>query len=86
MVRNFASDQGLSQETEASLTSAMQQEHEQIMQLFRDAREDGSWRAARAASETVRSDTDEQMAEVLDEEQLEAWQQLREEENPRRGR
>ena len=85
MVREFAAEQGLSDEAEETLTAAMDQENEQVMELFREAREDGSWRSARAASEALRAETDEQLAQVLNEEQLEAWQALRQEGSSRRG-
>ena len=86
MVRDFAAQQGLSNEVEETLAAAMEQENEQVMELFRAAREDGSWRAARTASEVLRAETDEQLAEVLTEEQSEAWQALRQEGASGRGR
>lgn len=79
MVENFSSAQGLDGATQARLQELMMVEHEQIADLFRQAREDGTWHEARDEARGVREDTDEAISGVLDEDQMEAWTTEREE-------
>jgi hypothetical protein len=82
MVANFSADQGLGAESEARLSQLMLAEHEQIADLFRQAREDGTWHEARDEASELKDETDEVLKDLLDEEQLDAWKVVREESGP----
>ena len=83
----LADDVGLDAAQVDVLHAALTAERDQIVPLFRAAREDGNWREAREKATVVRAATDEQVAESLDAEQLQGWQEMRDEEQTqRRGR
>ena len=87
MVANFSENQGLNAQTEARVSQLMMAEHDQIADLFRQAREDGTWHEARDEAGDLKDETDEVLRDLLDEEQLEAWKVVREENSPHgRGR
>ena len=79
--------QELDEGTRSQLSTLVEQEHELIATLFRQAREDMSWHEARDEAHALREETDESVAEILEEEQFEAWQESREANSPhgRRG-
>jgi hypothetical protein len=83
MVADFSADQELDAESEARLSQLMMAEHEQIADLFRQAREDGTWHEAREEAGALKDETDEVLKDLLDEEQLDAWKVAREESSPR---
>jgi hypothetical protein len=85
MVENFAAKHLLGAEDQGRLSDLMAQEQEEITDLFRQAREDGSWRAARDEAAAVRDETDEALGEILDEEQMDSWQEAREDSRPGHG-
>jgi hypothetical protein len=77
MVENFAAKHLLGAEDKGRLSDLMAQEQEEISDLFRQAREDGSWHEARDEAAVVRDETDEALGEILDEEQMESWKEAR---------
>jgi hypothetical protein len=82
MVEEFSENQSLDAEQTAFLTEVMLKEHDQIADLFRLAREDGSWRSARREAREIREESDQSLSEMLTEEQMEAWSEAREESRP----
>ena len=87
MVANFSEDQGLDDQAGERLSQLMVAEHEQIAELFRQAREDGTWHEARDEASALKDETDEELKVLLDEDQMDAWRVVREESGPHgRGR
>jgi len=82
MVADFVAKHPLGAEDEGRLSDLMTQEQEEITDLFRQAREDGSWHGARDEAAAIRGETDEALGEILDEEQMESWQEVREDSRP----
>ena len=82
MVARFGSEQGLETATVERLDTMMRTEHETISDLFRQAREDGTWHEARDEAHALREETDEEIAGFLDGDQMEAWRQARDESSP----
>jgi hypothetical protein len=86
MVADFVAEHSLDAEHKSRLTELMLVEAEQITELFRAAREDGSWHEARDEAHALREDTDGVIAELLDDEEMEAWREAREENSTHGGR
>ncbi len=82
----LANDANLTRAQVDELDAALAQEREEIFAIFRAAREDGSWNEARQKAGEIRTGTDEKVAELLSEGQLDAWNAMREEDAQRRGR
>jgi hypothetical protein len=82
MVEEFSENQSLDAEQTAFLTEVMLKEQDQIADLFRLAREDGSWRSARREAREIRDESNQSLSEMLTEEQMEAWSEAREESRP----
>lgn len=83
-IDELASQVGLDASQVEFLNETLEAERDQIFPLFRAAREDGTFREAREQAEAIRAETDEKVAGTLAGEQLEAWQELREEQSRRR--
>ncbi len=82
-IEQLTVDHQLSGDQVARLEELMEDEQEQIGDLFRAAREDGSFDGARQQARELRQETDETVRDLLDEEQFAGWQEMRDE---RRGR
>lgn len=80
----LAADAGLNPSQVDELEAALILEREEIMVMFRAAREDGSFGEARANAEAIKEATDSKVGELLDGTQRDAWDAYREEEDARR--
>jgi dsDNA-binding SOS-regulon protein len=76
----------LSPHQREQLDGLLAQEREAVGELFRAAREDGSWMDARERSDAVRAASDERAREALDADQYAGWEAMRAEEEDRRPR
>jgi len=85
MVEEFVASHGLDEEQASRMTEIMLKEQDQISQLFLQAREDGTWHEARNEAMELRTESDQALAELLDEEQMSAWQEARDESRSHRG-
>lgn len=83
-VAHLAEQVGLDARQVQTLNAALEAEREQTFALFRAAREDQTWGAAREKADAIRAQTDSDVAQTLDAEQLQAWQEMRDEEQERR--
>lgn len=80
----LAADAGLNPSQVDELEAALILEREEIMEMFRAAREDGSFGEARTKAEAIKEATDSKVGELLDGTQRDAWDAYREEEDARR--
>lgn len=85
-LERLAADVQLGGDQLAALQGLLEDESEQISDLFRAAREDMSFDEARTAARELREATDEEVGGLLSEEQYSAWQAMRQEERGGRGR
>ena len=86
-VARLAEEVGLDAGQVEALNAALEEEREQTYTLFRAAREDHTWGDAREKADVIRAATDADVAGTLNAEQLDAWQQMRDDEQAqRRGR
>ncbi len=83
-VDRLAESVGLDASQIEILNDALQAERQQTFALFRAAREDQTWGEAREKADAIRGETDSTVSESLDASQMEAWQEMREEEQSRR--
>jgi hypothetical protein len=82
-IEAFAKGADLDDEQVEQLTDLLSGERQQIRQIFRGARETFDFRGARERARELRAGTDQAVADVLDEKQLEKWTEQRAQ---RRGR
>ena len=85
MVEEFVASHGLDEEQASRMTEIMLKEQDQISQLFLQAREDGTWHEARNEAMELRTESDQALTELLDDEQMSAWQEARDESRSHRG-
>ncbi len=85
---DLAEDASLRPEQVTKLSAMLSAEREEMTALFQKAREEGGgWREMREQARELRGRTDDNASALLDEDQLPAYQAMREEERPgRRGR
>lgn len=76
----------LTSEQRDQLDTLLAGERDTVSELFRAAREDGSWSEAREQADALRLANDESARGLLEETQFEAWQTMRTEESDRRRR
>lgn len=81
MVADLAESVDLSEDQQAMLQSKLDEERAVIMNLFKSAREDGTWREAHKESQDVKASTDAQLKEALSAEQYARYQEMRDEAN-----
>ncbi len=80
----LATDAGLSPGQVDELEAALTLEREEVIAVFRAAREDGSFGEAREKMESIKEETDAKVGGLLEGTQLDAWNAYREEEDARR--
>jgi hypothetical protein len=85
-IEQLAEDASLSDQQTEQLGELLADERDRFFNLFAEARQTMAWDEAREQSETIRSESDAAVAELLTGTQLEAFQAMREEEAARRGR
>lgn len=85
-VRGVADEAGFDHTTATQVEDILVVELAEISELFRKAREDGSWRDARDQISTVRRASDEQARALMNDEEYEAYEEMRNEELERWGR
>lgn len=85
-LEQLRADAGLRADQLGGLQLLLEDEDEQITDLFRAAREDGSFEEARDKIRELHAATDEEIAGLLDEDQYAAWQEMRDEGRRGRGR
>ena len=81
MVVDLADSVNLSDGQQAVVQQKLDDERAVIMNLFKTAREDGTWREAHKESQDVKASTDAQLKEQLSAEQYARYQEMRDEEN-----
>jgi len=85
-IDELAEQAGLDEAQVTVLNDLLSAERDQIHTLFRAAREDGSWMDAREKAGEIRAQTDASVGESLSGDALDAWQEMRDEEQARRRR
>lgn len=81
-VEAFAEEVELTDDQMGRLLGALETEQEQVFSNFRRAREEMNWEEAREKARAIREQTDAEVGEYLDEDQIAGWRKLREEEGP----
>jgi hypothetical protein len=82
-VDRLADSVGLDAGQIETLNNALQAERQQTFTLFRAAREDHTWGEAREKADAIRAETDSTVSESLNATQMDAWQEMREDEQSR---
>jgi len=85
-LNRLASEASLSATQVREVAGFLDTESEQLRGIFREARRDHSFGEARDQAEQLRAQTDQQVKDVLEEEQFQAYQSMRAEEGERFGR
>ena len=81
MVADLADSVDLSDDQQALVQTKLDEERAVVMNLYKAAREDGSWREAHKESRDVKASTDAQLKTELSAEQYTRYQEMRDEES-----
>ncbi len=76
----------LSPSQRTQLAAVLSDERDVLGELFRAAREDGSWMEAREQADGIKAANDQRARDALDDEQYTGWQAMRAEDEERRRR